>query len=140
MGGSNVLKIVLTYGIGLLFGLGLTISSMVNPAKVLNFLDITGQWDPSLALVMGSALAVAALGYRFVLKRPAPALANAFQIPAKSTIDTQLILGAALFGIGWGLVGLCPGPALAVLHTGMSEALIFGASMLGAIAVWRVAT
>ena len=115
---------------GTLFGLGLAISGMVNPAKVLAFLDIAGAWDPTLALVMAGALAVAAPGFRLVLKRRAPWFADAFTVPTRSDIDPRLIAGAALFGAGWGLVGLCPGPALADLVTGRPEILAFVAAML----------
>lgn len=138
MGALDMLKALAAYGAGLLFGLGLAIAQMTNPAKVLNFLDVTGQWDPSLAFVMGGALLVTALGYRFVFKRRAPLLAEAFQLPKARTIDATLLGGAALFGVGWGLVGLCPGPVLAVLATGVQDALIFGAAMLAAMAVTRV--
>lgn len=132
-----MLKTLTAYGIGLLFGLGLAIAQMTNPAKVLNFLDITGQWDPSLAFVMGGALVVTAIGYRLVLKRRAPLLAEAFQLPQARAIDFKLLGGATLFGIGWGLVGLCPGPVLAVLATGVQDVLILGAAMLVAMAATR---
>lgn len=132
-----MLKAAATYVIGLLFGLGLTVSSMVNPAKVLNFLDVAGQWDPSLALVMASALVVAAIGYQLSFKRRAPVLADAFLLPAARSIDAKLITGAALFGVGWGMAGLCPGPAIAALSVGGRSILIFAVSMLGAICVWR---
>ena len=96
---------------GLIFGLGLVISGMSDPAKVLNFLDIAGRWDPSLAFVMGGATIVTFLGYRVVLRRPAPLLSDAFHLPAARMIDLRLLGGAALFGIGWGVGGFCPGPA-----------------------------
>lgn len=133
-----MLKILAAYGVGLLFGLGLAIAQMTNPAKVLNFLDITGQWDPSLAFVMGGALVITAIGYRLVLKRRAPLLDEAFQLPKARAIDFKLLCGATLFGVGWGLVGLCPGPVLAVLATGVQDVLIFGAAMLAAMAATRV--
>ncbi|WP_120511044.1 YeeE/YedE family protein [Photobacterium salinisoli] len=110
---------------GLLFGAGLTISQMVNPDKVLNFLDVAGQWDPSLLLVMGSALVVFGLGYHFLVKpRSKPLVADQFYIPVNKIIDKPLIIGAILFGLGWGLVGICPGPAVSNLLGG--NAKIFG--------------
>src|SRR5262245_62996894 len=97
---------------GLLFGLGLIISGMVDPAKVQNFLDLFGTWDPSLAFVMAGAVATAFIGYRIAWWRPAPLLSQRFELPTDNGLDTRLVLGAGLFGIGWGLTGFCPGPAL----------------------------
>jgi len=114
---------------GLVFGLGLTISEMTNPAKVLAFLDLFGNWDPSLAFVMGSALMVTAIGYRLAWQRAAPIFADQFQLPGRSGIDGRLAIGAVLFGAGWGLVGLCPGPAIAALSFGGPPILIFLAAM-----------
>lgn len=115
---------------GLLFGLGLTVSGMANPAKVLGFLDLFGNWDPSLAFVMAGALSVTAVGYRLVWRSKAPLLAERFHLPARRDIDARLVLGAVVFGVGWGLVGLCPGPALAALTVGGAPALMFLAAML----------
>ena len=129
---------IAAFAVGLLFGLGLTISQMVSPAKVLAFLDLAGAWDPSLALVMGGALAVAAAGFRLTLRRPGPLLADGFRLPTKTAVDARLIGGAALFGIGWGLAGLCPGPALAGLAIGGREVLVFLASMAAGILVFRL--
>lgn len=123
---------------GLIFGLGLVVSQMTNPAKVISFLDLFGDWDPSLAFVMGSALIVTALGYRFVLKRKAPVFADRFQVPTRTDLDTRLILGAALFGVGWGLVGLCPGPAIAGLVIGGPQLLIFIGAMAAGMALFEV--
>lgn len=122
---------------GLIFGLGLTISQMVNPAKVLGFLDLLGNWDPSLAFVMGGGLVVTFIGYRLVLRRPKPIADLKFQIPQKKEIDTKLAIGAVLFGIGWGLVGLCPGPAIAALTIGGTPALIFLAAMIGGMVLFE---
>jgi uncharacterized protein len=102
---------------GFIFGVGLLISGMTQPTKVLGFLDIFGAWDPSLAVVMAAALAVSGVGYWLVQQRPQPVLAPKFDLSTKTTIDTPLVTGSALFGIGWGLVGLCPGPALENLAT-----------------------
>ena len=123
---------------GILFGLGLAVSQMINPAKVLGFLDIAGRWDPSLALVMAGALGVTALGYYFVLRRPAPLLAARFEVPTVHEIDRRLLAGAVVFGIGWGLVGFCPGPAIASLAYGVEESLIFAAAMLAGMALFRL--
>ena len=98
---------------GLLFGLGLAVSGMINPAKVIGFLDISGSWDPSLAFVMGGAVMVTAISFRLVLRRPAPIFSGMFHLPTKNDLDRRLIVGAAIFGIGWAVTGLCSGPALA---------------------------
>ena len=117
---------------GILFGLGLVISQMINPEKVISFLDVFGDWDPSLAFVMGGGLIVAAIGYRFVLRKDKPYAADAFHVPSNRAVDKKLASGAVLFGIGWGLVGLCPGPAIAGLWIGGLPIILFlGAMMLG---------
>ncbi|HSG90188.1 MAG TPA: DUF6691 family protein [Pseudomonadales bacterium] len=119
---------------GTLFGLGLAISQMVDPNKVLSFLDIGalpyGAWDPSLLLVLGAAVAVNLVGYRFVLKRANPLFDTRFHVPDRSDIDGRLLGGAALFGIGWGLAGYCPGPAIAALTLGSADPLWFAAAMI----------
>jgi hypothetical protein len=115
---------------GLLFGLGLTISQMVNPAKVIGFLDIFGDWDPSLALVMATAIPVTALGYALAARRRSPVCAADFSFPTRTQIDWPLMTGAVLFGVGWGLVGYCPGPAIAALGLGNPATLLFVGSML----------
>src|SRR3954468_497497 len=125
---------------GMIFGAGLSISDMVNPLRVLNFLDAAGSWDPTLAFVMAGALAVTALGYRLVFRRNAPLLDAKFHLPTQTQIDLPLVGGAALFGVGWGLAGMCPGPALTDLVTLEPKVLAFVAAMLmGMIAarVWR---
>ncbi|UCG71811.1 MAG: YeeE/YedE family protein [Chromatiales bacterium] len=114
---------------GTLFGAGLTVSQMINPRKVLAFLDLAGDWDPSLAFTMGGALLVTAIGYRFVLRRPGPAFDEAFRVPPKRAVDGRLVTGAALFGIGWGLGGYCPGPALSAVAMGTQEPWIFIVAM-----------
>lgn len=115
---------------GILFGLGLAVSGMVNPAKVLAFLDVAGDWDPTLAFVMAGALAVTAPAFRVVLKRSEPWFAPRFALPTKTNLEPRLVLGAALFGIGWGLAGLCPGPAVTDLVTARGTVLLFVAAML----------
>jgi uncharacterized membrane protein YedE/YeeE len=125
---------------GLIFGLGLLISGMANPAKVQNFLDIAGSFDPSLIFVMAGAVAVTFIGYRMVLKRPKPILAERFYLPNSSIIDGRLLLGAAVFGIGWGLSGFCPGPAIVALSLLAKGTLVFVPAMLAGIAVARLLT
>jgi len=120
--------------IGLVFGTGIAISGMANPAKVLNFFDIAGTWDPSLLLVMGAALGITAIGYRFVLKRPRPVLEEKFHVPVNRKVDLPLIGGSAVFGIGWGIAGFCPGGAIPALGLGEPSAWIFVAAMLTGIA------
>jgi uncharacterized membrane protein YedE/YeeE len=108
---------------GVVFGLGLSLSQMINPDKVLGFLDISGSWDPSLALVMAGALTIAMPGFQWIRRQPKPLLDNEFHITAKTQLDKPLLIGAALFGIGWGMTGYCPGPAFASLALGNQEAL-----------------
>lgn len=115
---------------GALFGLGLLVSDMVNPARVLGFLDIAGAWDPTLAFVMGGALLPMTVAWQIAATRPAPVCGGAFPDPATTRIDARLLGGAVLFGAGWGLVGFCPGPALTALGTGNIEAMIFTVAML----------
>lgn len=115
---------------GLIFGIGLVISGMANPAKVLNFLDIFGTWDPSLAFVMGGAILVTAPGFRLVTQRRTPLFADRFNLPTRSDLDRRLITGAAIFGVGWGLGGFCPGPAFTALPMAATGTLIFVPFML----------
>lgn len=114
---------------GLLFGAGLTLSGMVNPMKVVNFLDLFGDWDPTLIFVMGAGLAVTFIGYRIVLARAKPLYADGFSLPSTSGIDARLITGSVLFGLGWGLTGFCPGPAIASLVFGLWPSVLFVAAM-----------
>lgn len=116
--------------LGLLFGIGLIISGMSDPAKVLSFLDLAGHWDPSLAFVMGGATLVTFIGYRLVWRRPQPILEDKFDIPTATRIDGRLAAGAAIFGVGWGVGGFCPGPALTALPLAASGTLIFFPAML----------
>ena len=115
---------------GLIFGLGLIVSGMANPAKVLGFLDLAGNWDPSLALVMAGAISVGAIGFSLARQRPVSWLGAQMKLPTATKIDRRLLLGGALFGIGWGLAGFCPGPALTALGMGEMKAVVFVASML----------
>lgn len=125
---------------GVVFGAGLAISDMVNPARVLNFLDFAGHWDPTLIFVMAGGFGVTALGYKLVFRRSSPVVGKKFHLPTQRRIDPRLVGGSALFGVGWGLAGICPGPALADLMTLEPKVLVFVAAMLiGMVAtvVWR---
>ena len=133
--GSQRLQPIFALLSGTLFGLGLAVSGMVNPAKVIGFLDVAGAWDPTLALVMGGALAVTTPAFRFVLRRDRPWFADGFALPAKKDLEPKLVLGAALFGVGWGLAGLCPGPALAALVSGREVIYAFVTAMIGGFLV-----
>lgn len=124
---------------GVLFGLGVTISGMVNPMKVLNFMDLTGMFDPTLVFVMGAGLLVTLLGYRLVLSRQKPLFDDRFHTPSLTAIDARLIFGSALFGIGWGLSGFCPGPAVASLVYGNMSSVIFVAAMAVGMVFTRLA-
>jgi uncharacterized membrane protein YedE/YeeE len=124
------MSFLINLALGLLFGAGLVLSGMSDPAKVLNFLDLFGTWDPSLAFVMGGAVLVAFIGYRLALVRGAPIAADRFHLPAGKAIDSRVIAGPAIFGIGWGLGGFCPGPALTVLGLGEQGTLAFVPAML----------
>jgi uncharacterized membrane protein YedE/YeeE len=115
---------------GALFGLGLAVSGMTNPAKIIGFLDVAGEWDPTLAFVMGGTLLVTIPAFRLILGRPRPILADGFALPTKSALDGRLLGGAALFGVGWGLSGFCPGPAVAALVTGLAPVFAFVAAMM----------
>lgn len=126
------------FGVGILFALGLGISGMTQPDKVIAFLDVTGDWDPALAFVMGGALLVYTLAFRLITRRERPILARQFLIPTRRDINPPLLIGAALFGAGWGLGGFCPGPALASLVTGATPVLIFVGAMLGGMLLFKL--
>lgn len=135
------MSILIQFVIGLVFGVGLVVSGMSNPAKVLNFLDVaaigTGTWDASLAFVMAGAVAVTFVGYKLVLKQPRPLLAARFYLPSRADIDPRLIIGPAIFGIGWGLAGFCPGPALTALGFGSASAFVFVAAVCAGMVLAR---
>lgn len=122
-----------TYLFGLIFGVGISMSGMANPAKVLNFFDIAGTWDPSLGFVMGGAVIVAFVGYRLVLRRDSPVYGPVFDIPTNRRIDAKLIGGSAVFGIGWGIAGFCPGGALPALGTLDPRVLLFVLALVAGI-------
>lgn len=125
---------LIAFACGLVFALGLGLSGMVDPSRVLAFLDITGAWEPDLMFVLGGAVAVYALGAREVLSWPRPWDGLRFQLPTRRSLDRRLLVGAALFGVGWGLTGLCPGPALVDLASGAADVWIFVAAMLAGMA------
>ena len=128
------MKNFLTLISGLLFGFGLLLSGMADPAKVQNFLDLFGTWDPSLAFVMGGAIAVTMPGFWLVIRRNKPFFNNVFHLPSRTDLDARLITGAAIFGVGWGLGGFCPGPAITALPLAAEGTLIFVATMLTGMA------
>jgi uncharacterized membrane protein YedE/YeeE len=132
------MRLITTYLIGLVFGVGISISGMANPAKVLNFFDVAGIWDPSLGFVMGGALIVTFIGYRYVLKRPTPMLSQTFYLPGRRDLDLPLIGGSAVFGIGWGIAGFCPGGALPALGTGSVDVWIFVTALLAGIVIANI--
>ncbi len=122
---------------GMLFGGGIAISGMGNPAKVQNFLDLFGQWDPSLALVMGGALLVTTPGFRYILRQGKPVFSADFSLPTLKNVDAKLVAGAVMFGIGWGVSGLCPAPALVALWTGIGGFFVFALSMFAGMFLYR---
>ncbi|MFD2262934.1 DUF6691 family protein [Lacibacterium aquatile] len=122
---------------GALFGSGLVISDMINPARVLGFLDLTGDWDPAMLVVMGAALIPSFLAYKLKAGLPTPLFDPRFHLPTRKNINGRLVFGAILFGIGWGLIGLCPGPALAALTTGRWDVAVFVLAMVAGFAIYR---
>jgi uncharacterized membrane protein YedE/YeeE len=136
-----MLPLVLSLAAGLLFGAGLAISDMMNPARVLNFFDVAGSWDPTLMFVMAGALATTAIGYRIVFARGKPLVGSTFNLPTAKQIDLPLIGGAAVFGIGWGMAGFCPGPAIAALVSLQPKVWIFVLSFAAGMVLtnyWRI--
>lgn len=135
------MRLVLSYLSGLIFGVGIAMSGMMNPAKVLNFFDVAGTWDPSLMFVMGGAVVVTFIGYRLVFARQTPLMAGHFALPTNRAIDARLLGGSAVFGIGWGIAGFCPGGALPAIGTLRGDVLTFVAALLAGIfaAKWLMA-
>ncbi len=123
---------------GLLLGLGLILSGMANPAKVVGFLDVAGPWDPSLGLVMGGGLMIGSVGFALLRKQPKTLLGEPLNLPVSRKIDRRLIAGSVLFGIGWGITGICPGPGLVLLGAGVPEGLIYMASLLAGMTLYSV--
>ncbi len=132
-----MLRMLVNLFAGALFGLGLAISGMVDPAKVIGFLDVAGDWDPTLAFVMGGALLVTIPAFRLIFKRPRPVLVDEFELPTKKGLDTRLLGGSALFGVGWGLSGFCPGPAVTALATGLTPVFAFVVAMIAGMAIYK---
>jgi uncharacterized protein len=132
------MNILVSFVVGLLFGLGIILGGMSNPAKVQAFLDLGGNWDPSLALVMGGAIAVGLIAFRMAGRRTSTLLGDPMQLPGNKQIDRRLLVGSGLFGIGWGLAGICPGPALTLLGTGASKGIIFMLAMLAGMLLFEI--
>jgi uncharacterized membrane protein YedE/YeeE len=123
---------------GLLLGAGLILSGMANPAKVIGFLDVAGPWDPSLGLVMGGGLVVGSIGFALLKKQPKTLMGEPLNLPTSRKIDLRLILGSVLFGIGWGITGICPGPGLVLLGAGIPEGVIYVASLLAGMTLYSL--
>lgn len=130
--------VMTSFGAGLLFGIGLLVSGMADAANVLGFLDVAGDWNPSLALVMAGGLGVCMAGYWLCRRQDAPLYAHRFQWPEAAAIDARLVGGAALFGLGWGIAGYCPGPAVVATASGLGEAAIFTLAMVAGMVAWKV--
>ena len=126
----------LSFATGLIFGIGLLVSGLANPAKVLAFLDLAGAWDPSLAFVMAGAIVVASIGFAMAGRRTSTLIGTPMHLPAAPGIDRRLVLGSVAFGVGWGLVGFCPGPAIVALGAGHAKALLFVGAMLAGMAIY----
>ena len=130
---------VSAFVVGLLFGVGLIISGMTDPSKIIGFLDLAGAWDPSLAFVMGGAILVGFVAFHFARKRTVSFLGGAMHLPAARHIDRELILGSLAFGVGWGLAGYCPGPAVVALGAGQDKAVVFVIAMIAGMALYEAA-
>ena len=131
-------RAIVAFVCGLVFGAGLIISQMINPAKVIGFLDVTGKWDPSLALVMAGAVAVFGVLYRLALRQGTPLLAPQFTLPEKDSVDAPLMVGALVFGVGWGLGGFCPGPAIVSAAFGDARVWVFVAAIIAGMLLYRI--
>ncbi len=127
-----------SFVVGLIFGIGLILAGMTDPSKVIGFLDVAGLWDPSLAFVMGGAIAVGVVAFRVARRRTAAFFGGAMRLPTRDDIDRKLVLGNLAFGVGWGMAGFCPGPALTTLGTGHPKAVIFVLAMVGGMALFEL--
>lgn len=132
------MQMLMSFAAGLVFGLGLILSGMTNPAKVIGFLDLAGNWDPSLGFVMAGAILVGAVAFQFASRRTRAWLGDAMRMPTATKIDRRLVLGGLTFGVGWGLAGYCPGPAVVSVAQGGSKALIFFVAMLAGMAIYEI--
>ena len=132
------MQLLSAFLVGLLFGAGLIVWGMTDPFKVIGFLDVTGPWDPSLAFVMAGAVIVGAIAYRIAGRRAAAVLGEPMRLPATTVVDRRLVLGSLVFGIGWGLAGFCPGPALVALGAGYGKAAAFVAAMIAGMALFEL--
>jgi uncharacterized membrane protein YedE/YeeE len=132
------MQILIALFTGLVFGIGLILSGMTDPSKVIGFLDLAGHWDPSLAMVMGGAIAVGVIAFRQAGRQQRSLLGAAMRLPTASHIDRRLVLGSLVFGVGWGLAGLCPGPALVSLSMGSGQAIVFVIAMLAGMAIFEL--
>ena len=132
------MHIIMALAVGLVFGIGLIISGMTDPSKVIGFLDLAGRWDPSLGFVMGGAILIGLVAFRFAVGRDKSLLGDVMRLPTATRIDRRLVLGGLAFGTGWGLAGYCPGPALASLASGSSKPLIFAAAMLAGMVIFEL--
>lgn len=126
------------FAVGLVFGIGLIIAGMTDPSKIIGFLNLAGPWDPSLALVMGGAVAVGLIAFRFARRRTAAFLGGAMHLPTARQIDRRLVLGSLVFGVGWGLAGYCPGPALVSVGMGQGKAIVFVVAMLAGMGIYEL--
>ncbi len=133
------MDILSSFVVGLIFGIGLILAGMTDPSKVIGFLDVAGLWDPSLAFVMGGAILVGVVAFRFARKRSAAFFGGAMRLPSRDDIDRRLVLGSLAFGVGWGMAGFCPGPALTALGTGNGKAVIFVLAMIAGMALFELA-
>lgn len=131
--------ILSSFIVGLIFGIGLILAGMTDPSKVIGFLDVAGLWDPSLAFVMGGAIVVGVVAFRFARKRTTAFFGSAMRLPTRDDIDRRLVLGSLAFGVGWGMAGFCPGPALTALGTGNEKAMVFVLAMIGGMALFELA-
>lgn len=134
------MKPLVALACGTLFGAGLTLAGMTDPARVLGFLDVFGDWDPALAIVMAGAVAVSLPAFQWARRHPRPLLDTQFFLPERTRVDADLVLGAVIFGVGWGIAGICPGPAIAASASGLWQVLLFVAAMAAGMALrsWRV--
>jgi uncharacterized membrane protein YedE/YeeE len=132
------MHVLSAFAVGLIFGIGLIVSGMTDPSKIIGFLDLTGRWDPSLAFVMGGAVVVGLIAFRVARRRTAAFLGGAMHLPTAQQIDRRLVLGSLAFGVGWGLAGYCPGPAVVSVGMGQEKAIVFVVAMLAGMGIYEL--